>query len=121
MQNPDPNSDPEMFSDPDSNYPDLLLSCDPADRDSHSCRTPCLIVEVLSATTARIDRREKLLSYQRLPSLREYMLVEQDLVRVEIHRRANDWTMEDHGEGEVWLDCLELSLPLAEIYADVEM
>ena len=50
-------------------YPDLLLSCDPQDRDPYFRRAPCMIVEVLSASTARIDRREKLLAYQSLPSV----------------------------------------------------
>jgi Uma2 family endonuclease len=65
-------------------YPDLLLSCDKTDREPYFCRSPCLIVEVLSESTERIDRREKLLAYQRLPSLREYLLVAQDRVHVEL-------------------------------------
>ena len=51
-------------------YPDLLLSCDPQDREPYFRRSPCLIVEVLSESTARIDRREKLLAYQSLPACR---------------------------------------------------
>ena len=50
-------------------YPDLVLSCDPDDREPYFSRSPCLIIEVLSESTARIDRREKLLAYQTLPSL----------------------------------------------------
>ena len=100
-------------------YPDLLLSCDPQDRDPYFRRSPCLIVEVLSESTARIDRREKLLAYQSLPSLQAYLLVEQEARRVELYRRATDWRVEYHDAGEIWLDCLELALPLAEVYADV--
>ena len=100
-------------------YPDLLLSCDPQDREPYFRRLPCLIVEVLSESTARIDRREKLLAYQGLPGLQAYLLVEQDARRVELYRRANDWCVEYHDEGEVWLDCLEMALPLADVYVDV--
>ncbi|MBS0389927.1 MAG: Uma2 family endonuclease [Proteobacteria bacterium] len=100
-------------------YPDLLLCCDPQDREPYFSRSPCLIVEVLSESTARIDRREKLLAYQSLPSLQAYLLVEQDAQRVELYRRANDWRVEYHDAGEVWLDCLELALPLADVYVDV--
>ena len=100
-------------------YPDLLLSCDPQDRDPYFRRSPCTIVEVLSESTARIDRREKLLAYQSLPSLQAYLLVEQEARRVELYRRATDWRVEYHDAGEIWLDCLELALPLAEVYADV--
>ena len=68
---------------------------------------------------ARIDRREKLLAYQSLPSLQAYLLVEQEARRVELYRRATDWRVEYRDAGEIWLDCLELALPLAEVYADV--
>ena len=44
--------------------------------------------------------------------------MEQDVRRVELYRRANDWRAEYHDEGEVWLDCLELARLLAEVYAD---
>ena len=101
-------------------YPDLLLSCNPADKEhAYYRRHPCLLVEVLSPTTERIDTREKLLAYQSLPSLQAYLLVEQEARRVELYRRATDWRVEYHDAGEIWLDCLELALPLAEVYADV--
>ncbi len=41
-------------------YPDLLLSCDPDGRAEYYREKPCLLVEVLSEATERIDRREKL-------------------------------------------------------------
>ena len=102
-------------------YPDLVLSCDPQDRAPYFRQSPCLIVEVLSESTARIDRREKLLAYQIMPSLQAYLLVEQDVMRVEGYRRANDWRVEYHEQGEIWLDCLDMALPLAEIYRDVQV
>ncbi len=101
-------------------YPDLLLSCDPQDREPYFRRAPCMIVEVLSASTARIDRREKLLAYQSLPSVQAYVLVEQDLKRVELYRRRNDWQVEYFEQGEIPLDCLDMALPVADIYQDVE-
>ncbi|OGT90912.1 MAG: hypothetical protein A2286_03860 [Gammaproteobacteria bacterium RIFOXYA12_FULL_61_12] len=102
-------------------YPDLLLSCDPNDRETYFCRTPCLIIEVLSESTERIDRREKFLAYQALPSLQEYLLVAQDARRVEIYRRSTDWQVECYESGQVQLDCLEERLDLDSIYQDVEM
>ena len=75
-------------------YPDLLLSCAPDDRQPYFRSRPCLIVEVLSDSTERIDRREKLLAYQTLPSLQEYVLVAQNARRVEVYRRTNDWKAE---------------------------
>ena len=101
-------------------YPDLLLSCDPQDRDPYFRRAPCMIVEVLSASTARIDRREKLLAYQSLPSVQTYLLVEQDLKRVELYRRSHHWQVEYFEQGEIPLDCLDMALPVSEIYIDVD-
>lgn len=100
-------------------YPDLLLSCDQNDRNAYFRSRPCLIVEVLSESTERIDRREKLLAYQTLPSLQEYVLVAQDAEQVEIYRRSLDWRAEYVSSGEIWLDCLGASVTLDETYADV--
>ena len=82
--------------------------------------SPCLIVEVLSESTERIDRREKLLAYQTLPSLREYLLVAQNRMQVELFRRSNDWRVERRESGELWLDCVSAPVTLADIYADVD-
>lgn len=100
-------------------YPDLLLSCDPGDREIYYCSRPCMIVEVLSESTERIDRREKLFAYQTLASLQEYLLVSQDRREVQIHRRARDWAPEIVTEGSVRLDCLGCDLALVTVYEDV--
>jgi Uma2 family endonuclease len=100
-------------------YPDLLLSCDPDDRADYFCQTPCLIIEVLSEATERIDRREKMLAYQTLSSLQEYVLVAQDDRQVEIYRRRNEWQPEIVNEGVFHLDCLDLSVSLDGVYEDV--
>ncbi|MEZ4630893.1 MAG: Uma2 family endonuclease [Deinococcales bacterium] len=56
-------------------YPDVMMVCE-ASKDSHYETAPLLVVEVMSETTAQIDKREKLNSYQRLPSLMSYLLVD---------------------------------------------
>lgn len=100
-------------------YPDLLLSCDPADRETYYRQSPCMLIEVLSASTERIDRREKLLAYLTLPSLQTYLLVEQHTQGVELYRRSNGWQVEDITQGDIPLECLDIALPIADIYADV--
>jgi Uma2 family endonuclease len=102
-------------------YPDLVLSCDVTDRASHFSQTPCLIIEVLSDTTERIDRREKMLAYQTLPSLEEYILVAQDYAQIEIYRRRADWHPEIHTEGTFTLECLDLTTTVAEVYQDLTL
>ena len=49
---------------------------------------PTLLVEVLSESTANYDRSNKLYYYSELPSLREYLLIEQDAWKVETRYRG---------------------------------
>ncbi len=107
-------------------YPDVLLTCDQNDQEALYKTAPCLIVEVLSPTTETIDRREKLAAYRTLPSLRYYILAEQDQRRIEVFWRGEDgeWRHELlMSEGLIELDCGELNtaLTLEDIYEDVRL
>lgn len=77
-------------------------------------------MEVLSPATEHIDRREKLVSYRRLESLREYVLVDQEKPWVEVYRRTPaGWTQDIYEAGEVVeLASVDLRLAMAELYAD---
>ena len=55
---------------------------------------PILIVEVLSESTERYDRDGKFQAYKQIASLREYVLVSQELRRLEVFRRADAWVGE---------------------------
>ena len=101
-------------------YPDLLLSCDPDDRATYYRERPCMIVEVLSESTERVDRREKMLAYLTLPSLQEYLLVAQDTCRVEVFRRTTAWAPSVHTEGAIPLQCLNDTVTVEAIYMDLE-
>lgn len=101
-------------------YPDLLLTCADDDRHPLYCNQPCLLIEVLSPSSERIDRREKRLAYSLLPSLREYLIVDQDQMRIDLHRRTEQgWTHSTHSEGVIHLDCLDCDIALNDIYADL--
>jgi len=53
-----------------------------------------VIVEVLAESTEAYDRGEKFAHYRRLDTLREYVLVSQDKIRIERFRREGDeWTL----------------------------
>jgi Uma2 family endonuclease len=76
-------------------YPDIVVVCDKVDLASYYQTNPILIIEVLSETTEAKDRLEKRVVYQRMPSLKEYVLVSQDKVNIEIYRRNNnEWELE---------------------------
>jgi Uma2 family endonuclease len=92
------------------------------DKTSHEYYTesPVIIVEILSKSTRRTDRALKRLAYQRLPSLQEYVLIEQDFVEVEICRRAKHWQSEFYFLGdEACFASIDLTLAVVEIYARV--
>lgn len=48
----------------------------------------------------RHDRAEKFHHYRKLVSLQEYVLIAQDLMRVEVYRRASGWDLELFGGGD---------------------
>ncbi|NEX19989.1 Uma2 family endonuclease [Thiorhodococcus mannitoliphagus] len=107
-------------------YPDVLLACDRDDSASIYKQSPCLIAEVLSPSTEVIDRREKLVAYRSLPSLRYYMLVSQERHRVEFYSLGDDgiWrhqVFEQEGELQVQCGDLDIRFSLADVYEDVEL
>jgi Uma2 family endonuclease len=84
---------------------------------------PCLIVEVLSPSTESIDRREKLAVYHTIQSLRAYLIVWRDQVRILEHYRAEEEQgfSAFHGPGTgVTVACLGARLSVDEIYEGVE-
>ncbi len=105
-------------------YPDLLLSCQPDDKESaYYRRHPCLLVEVLSPSTERIDTREKLFAYRLLPSLREYLLLRQDRVQADLYQWSDEGRCQHHVLGQpddaLALRCLDAAVSLRDVYADV--
>lgn len=72
--------------------------------------------------TETIDRREKLLAYQSLDSLKEYVLVTQDRIHVEVFRRDNvgEWWLDIYSGNEtVDLQAVGMMMSLAAVYVDV--
>ncbi|MEK6747727.1 MAG: Uma2 family endonuclease [Pseudomonadota bacterium] len=100
-------------------YPDMVIACHAGGHDYYETE-PVVIVEVLSPSTESKDRLEKRLTYQRLASLQEYVLVAQDKVQVDIYRRtAEGWELEQCDERDVLrLDALDFTLPVLDIYRD---
>lgn len=102
-------------------YPDVIVDCRPKDRGDCYVRNPKLVVEVLSPSTRRTDQTEKLLRYQSIESIEEYVLVEQDRHRVTAHRRAERWQPQDYIGEQALAEfrSIGLSLPLRQIYEDL--
>jgi Uma2 family endonuclease len=85
-------------------YPDVFVTCDKQFRfDEQVITEPVLVVEVLSPATQGYDRSAKFAFYRRLPSLREYALIDPDTRRVEVFRpgQGGHWTLFDMSDAAV--------------------
>lgn len=104
-------------------YPDLFVTCDKTDlRTDMIFRSPTLIVEVLSPSTESYDRSHKFALYRRLPSLREYVLVNPESKRVEAFVRGADglFVFHDMSEAEVILfRSIRVEVPVDEVFEGV--
>ena len=104
-------------------YPDLMLGCSRNEDDNLSLSNPCLLIEVLSKSTELTDRREKLIAYQSISSLREYCLVSQDKYRLERYHRLSEselWHLTVYEKGDdVQFSCLEFKLSMEDIYTGI--
>jgi Uma2 family endonuclease len=85
---------------------------------------PTLIVEVLSTTTESYDRGRKFGHYRRLASLKGYVMIAQDEVKVERYTREGDkWVLSEFTslDGILRLESISCELPIREIYDKVEL
>jgi Uma2 family endonuclease len=105
-------------------YPDVFVTCDRRFSGAEQVFTaPVLIIEVLSPGTQRYDRSEKFAIYRKLPSLREYALVDPETRRVEMFRPQPDGScsyldMTEHGA--LAMQSIDLALPLEMIFKGMD-
>ncbi len=100
-------------------YPDAMVICGAVAGDAVYVSNPTAVFEVLSASTAHIDRFEKAKEYWTLPSIRHYVILEQTkAAAVTLERGARAWRRRPVGAtGTIGLAALSLSLPMSELYA----
>jgi len=102
-------------------YPDVTVVCQDDLTSDYFTQSPTIIVEVLSKSTRRRDETLKRMAYQTIPSLKEYVLIEQDFVDVEVCRRSEGWVSNHYFMGdEVTFEYIALTVSVEEIYARVE-
>lgn len=105
-------------------YPDVMLVCNPQDTDPMFKSLPCLLAEVSSPGTEGIDRREKLGAYLKIPTLREYLIISQDSMSIELYQRhdMNQWHYTQLGRTDSFSSaCLSLTLPVEAFYATLDL
>lgn len=102
-------------------YPDCMVICDKDDENKFYKNKPIIIVEVLSRSTRKKDETLKLMSYINIPSLQEYIMIEQDIVDITVLRRSEGWFSKHYFLGdEITFESIGLTLSVEEIYHRVQ-
>ena len=110
-------------------YPDVSVYSQPLELDDEdaarqTCTNPTVVFEVLSKTTEAYDRGFKSENYRRIPSLRAYVLLSQEVPHVEIYERESHvrWGFcEAEGRDAVLrISALSIELSLSKIYDGID-
>lgn len=108
-------------------YPDIVVICGPRqfiDDRRDTVLNPAAIIEILSPSTEAYDRGRKFLQYRTIPTLRDYLLIAQDVPRIEHYARQDDGTwryaVADGLNATLSLPTLNCELTLAGVYELVD-
>jgi Uma2 family endonuclease len=101
-------------------YPDVSVTCDNRDKTTTQYITyPCLIVEVLSASTEAYDRGGKFRMYRNNPILQDYLLVSSTSIEIDLyhHKENGEWIIINYKEGDtIELKSINLSFAIEQVY-----
>ena len=107
-------------------YPDITIICgDPETLDdkTDTMTNPSVIIEILSKTTRDYDKGQKFTLYRDINSLKEYLLIDSESIRIEKYIRNTDdsWLLRDYKmlTDRFIIETIEEELSLEEIYAGV--
>jgi Uma2 family endonuclease len=103
-------------------YPDVMVDCSGKEEDYYT-ENPTIIVEVLSKSTRQHDKTFKRQAYFQIPSLQEYVLIEQDFVEIELWFKTEDnhWEQSVHYLGDdMTFHSIGLTVSVEDIYRRVK-
>ena len=106
-------------------YPDALVTCAAGPGSDLLIAGVVLVIEVLSPTSERTDRIEKVREYFAVPSIRRDVLLEQTSAGATVFEKqegAAEWTAGVAIAGETLrLPALGIEIPIDELYEGVEL
>jgi Uma2 family endonuclease len=109
-------------------YPDVSVFCGELktfNREDDSVIGPVVLFEILSPSTKNYDRGEKFKLYRDIPSLKEYILIDTESIRVEAFRlnHSNHWELEEYKtlEEVLTVRSVDASLSLPDVYLDTKL
>jgi len=102
-------------------YPDVMIVCDTNNEDEYYQNFPVIIVEVLSKSTRKNDKKLKKLAYFNIPTLSEYVIIEQDYCEVEVFRKNQHWQSDNYFLGdEITFESIDTTISVEDIYYHVK-
>ncbi|MDP3334236.1 MAG: Uma2 family endonuclease [Methylococcaceae bacterium] len=101
-------------------YPDVMVVCQEDNANDYYKTAPVIIVEVLSDATRRFDKTHKLSAYQQIPTLEEYVLIEQSFSEIQVFSRQNHWQSSYYYLGDsITFASLNVNVTVEDIYYQV--
>ena len=104
---------------------DIVATCERHEFGQQALKEPFLIVEILSPSTERHDRRLKLPAYRQIETVQEILLIASDDIYGEVHRRAagTQWVTEilRGGEAALSLATVPIEIRLSDLYAGIAL
>ena len=102
-------------------YPDVMIVCDfDNEEDDYYQNSPIIVVEVLSQSTRKYDLTSKKLHYFNIPTLREYVVIEQGFCQVEVFRKSEDWRSTAYFLGDdITFESIYIIVSIEDIYYQV--
>ena len=101
-------------------YPDVSVTCDDRDKNTPNYFTyPCLIIEVLSASTEAYDRGGKFRMYRNNLVLKDYLLVSSTSIEMDLYHQKNngEWVIINYKEGDIIaLKSINFSFAIEQVY-----
>lgn len=101
-------------------YPDVMVVCQQDNESEYYKQSPVIVVEVLSKSTRKFDQVLKRLKYQKIPTLEEYVLIEQTIGEIQVFRRKQHWQSSYYYLGDmITFDSLGVTVLVEDIYYQV--
>jgi Uma2 family endonuclease len=117
------NKDAKIEVDGRIRYPDVLVTCSGFSVAAEIAPDPVVVIEVLSPSTAGVDRIQKNAEYAATPSIQHYVMLEQSRRAATVFTRAGaDWA--GHlvlGDGVLHLPAIGVEMTLAEVYGGLTL
>lgn len=101
-------------------YPDVMVVCQKDHENEYYKTAPVIIVEILSKSTRHFDQTDKRFRYLQIPSLEEYVLIEQDKGEIQVFRKRDHWqSFYYYLGGEITFSSLGVTVQVEDIYYQV--